>query len=251
VPAAAQLPANVGEYAGWYEPASPRNQFSYFLERLLGISRVRFEGGKLMLSGLGEMNRVYVPVSGTQFRSVPKKDSADPIATLALIAPNAEGRFAQIAGGMYTLKHIPTWLAIAEIALVAWFLLAVVSILLYAFFWIIGGFFKKRRRPAERAMRLWPLIAVLSLMAFVGLVILSGSDGIARLGNLTFYSFGIFLTTLIFAAASLASAVALWLARKKEIRRSVSWYSIAVTSALLIAAVYLAYWGVIGIRTWA
>jgi cell division protein FtsW (lipid II flippase) len=100
-------------------------------------------------------------------------------------------------------------------------------------------------------MRLWPLIAVLSLLAFIGLAILSGSDAIARLGNLTIYSFGLTITTLLFAAASLAGAVTLWRARKQEIRRSVRWYSIAVTAALLIAVVYLAYFGVIGIRTWS
>jgi CubicO group peptidase (beta-lactamase class C family) len=247
VPAAGQLPANAGEYAGWYEPASPRNEFSHFLERLLGMSRVRFGGGNLLLTNIGQIDQPFVPVSGSQFRYLPKKDHPEPVATALLLAPNAEGRFAYIGG---TMKRLPTWFALAEIALVVWFLLAVVSILLYAPFWIIGGFFKKRRRPAERAMRLWPLIAVLSLLAFVGLFILAGNDVMARLGNLTIYSFGLFLTTLIFGVASLASAVALWLARKQEIRMSVRWYSIAVTSALLIAALYLAYWGVIGIRTW-
>jgi CubicO group peptidase (beta-lactamase class C family) len=248
VPAAGQLPANAQEYAGWYEQASPRVEMQQFLARLLGMSRVRFGGGNLLLTNIGQIDQPFVPVSGSQFRYLPKKDHPEPVATAILLAPNAEGRFVYIGG---TLKRIPTWFAISEAVLVAWFLLAVVTILLYAPFWIIGGFFKKRRRPAERMMRLWPLIAVLSLLAFVGLVILSGSDGIARLGNLTIWSFGIFLATLIFAAASLASAVALWLARKQEIRRSVRWYSIAVTSALLIAALYLAYWGVIGIRTWA
>jgi cell division protein FtsW (lipid II flippase) len=100
-------------------------------------------------------------------------------------------------------------------------------------------------------MRLWPLIAVLSLLAVVGLLVLTGSDAIARLGNLTFYSFGLTVTTLLFAAASLAGAVTLWRARNVEIRRSVRWYSIAVTTALLIAVVYLACFGVIGIRTWS
>jgi hypothetical protein len=149
------------------------------------------------------------------------------------------------------MKRIPTWLAWSRIVLTVWFLLAFVSILLYAPFWIIGGCFKKRRRPVERWMRIWPLIAVLSLLAFVGFVILSGNDGIARLGNLTFYSFGLTVTTLLFAAASLAGAVTLWRARKQEIRRCVRWYSIAVTTALLVAVVYLAYFGVIGIRTWS
>jgi CubicO group peptidase (beta-lactamase class C family) len=248
VPAVGQLPANAQQYAGWYEFASPRNELSHFLEKLLGMSRVRFGSGNLLLTNIGQIDQPFVPVSGSQFRYLPKKDHPEPVATAILLSPNAEGRFVYIGG---TLKRIPTWFAFAEIALVAWFLLAFVSILLYAPFWIIGGFFKKRRRPAERAMRLWPLIAVISLLAFVGLVILTGDDGIARLGHMTIWSFGIFLTTLIFAVASLASAVALWLARNTEIRRSVRWFSIAVTTALLIAAVYLAYWGVIGIRTWA
>jgi uncharacterized PurR-regulated membrane protein YhhQ (DUF165 family) len=167
---------------------------------------------------------------------------------MALLTPNAEGRFIFLGG---TLKRIPTFRAIAEIVLVAWFVLAVISIVLYAPFWMVGGFFKKRRRPAERAMRLWPLIAVLSLAAFVGVFMQAGNDALVRLGNLTIWSFGLFFLTLIFAATSLASAVAVWRARKKEIRRSVRWYSTVVTAALLIAALYLAWWGVIGIRTWS
>ncbi|HSK45292.1 MAG TPA: hypothetical protein VLA83_15550, partial [Candidatus Binatia bacterium] len=131
------------------------------------------------------------------------------------------------------------------------FLLAVVSILLYAPFWILGGLIRKRRLPAERAIRLLPLIAVLSLMAALCLFVLSRNDAIARLGNLTFWSFGIFLTTLIFGVASISSALALWLARKKEVRISVRVFSIGVTSALLVATAYFAYWGVIGIRTWS
>ncbi len=247
VPAAGQLPANAQEYAGFYEPASPRNQFTYFLERLMGLNRVRFADGKLLLTNLGQLDQPFIPVAGEQFRYLPKKGPAEPIATGMLLAPNAEGRFVYLGG---TQKRIPVWLAIAEALLVAWFLLAILSILLYAPFWIFGGLIKKRRRPAERAMRLLPLVAVLSLLAFVGFFIGSSSDAIARLGNLTVWSFGIFLSTLIFALATLASAIALWQARKKEIRGYVRWHAMAVTAALLIAAVYLAYWGVIGMRTW-
>lgn len=248
VPAAGPLPANVQPYAGWYEPAAPRNEFIHFLERLAALQRVRFARGNLLISSLSRIDQPYVPVSGEQFRYLPQKGPAEPTATAMLLTPNAEGRFVYLGG---TLKRIPTWLAIAEIALVAWFLLACISILLYAPFWIFGGLIKKRRRPAERAMRLWPLIAVVSLLAFVGLFILAANDAIARLGNLTVWSFAIFVASLAFGLATLVSAVVLWLTRKKEIRRTVRCYSIAVTVALLIAALYLAYWGVIGIRTWA
>jgi CubicO group peptidase (beta-lactamase class C family) len=248
VPAVAPLPADAQQYAGWYEPASPRNQVTYFLERLLGIQRIRFAGGNLLLSSMSERDQPFVPVSGEQFRYLPKKDHAEPIATGALITPNGEGRFVFLGG---TLRRIPTWFAFGEIALVAWFLLAFIAILLYAPFWIIGGFIKKRRRPAERSMRLWPLFAVLSLLAFVQIFKLSSSDILNRLGSVTGYSVGLFLTSLLFALFPLLSLLALWKARKQPIRGYVRWFSIAVTSVLVIATAYLAWWGVIGIRTWS
>jgi len=35
------------------------------------------------------------------------------------------------------------------------------------------------------------------------------------------------------------------------VRRGVHRFSVAITIGLLIAATYLAYWGMIGLRTWA
>ncbi len=248
VPAAAPLPADAQQYAGWYQPDSPRNGFMNFIERL-GLHRLRFERGNLVLTNMtGRDNDTFVPVGGEQFRYLSKKDPPEPIATAALTTPNAQGRFVFIGG---TWKRIPTWFAMAELALLVWFLLALVAIVLYAPFWLIGGLIKKRRRPVERAIRLWPLIAVASLAASVGIFVLAASDLLNRLGNLTIWSFGLFLCTLLFAAASLASAVALWLARTEPVRKSVRRFSIAVTAALLIATAYLAWWGVIGIRLWA
>lgn len=248
VPAAGPLPANAADYAGFYLPAAPRNEMTHFLSNLLGMSRIRFADGKLLQTSLGQLDQPFIPVSGSQFRYLPKKGAAEPVATAMLLKPNAEGRFVFLGGVM---KRLPTAFAILRICLTIWFLLTVIAIVVYAPFWIIGGCFRKRRRPAERAMRLWPLIAALSLVAFVVLFMVSGNDAIARLGNLTVYSFGLFLTTVLFALASLASAISLWLARRQEIRGFVRWFSILVTTGLLIATAYLAYWGVIGIRTWA
>jgi hypothetical protein len=248
VPPAAPLPANAQEYAGWYEPAAPRHQFMYFVERL-SLERVHFERGNLLVTDITDArNDTFVPVSGNQFRYLSKKDLPAPVATAALIAPNAEGRFIFIDGAW---KQLPTWFALGQYALLAWFLLASAAVVLYAPCWLIGGLLKKRRRPAERAIRLWPLLAVLSFAASFRIYFLSTHDFYARLGNLTLWSFSLFLCTLLFAAASLASAVALWRARKQPVRKGVRWFSIAVTAALLIAAAYLAWWGVIGIRLWA
>jgi CubicO group peptidase (beta-lactamase class C family) len=248
VPVAGPLPADAQQYAGWYEPASPRNQSTYFLDRM-GLHRVHFDRGNLVLTNMiGTINQRFAPVAGEQFRYLTDKDHAEPIATAALLAANAEGRFVYLGG---TWKHVPTWFAIGELFLFAWFLLALASILLYAPFWIFGGLIKKRRRPAERAIRLWPLIGAISLVLFVGIFIISSSDAITRLGSVTVYSVGLFLTSLLFALSSIASGIALWSARNQQIRGFVRWFSIVVISTMLIATGYFAYWGVVGIRTWS
>jgi CubicO group peptidase (beta-lactamase class C family) len=242
---------NAAAYAGWYEPDSPRMEITHFIERLMGMAWVHFEDGKLVLISLGERNQVFLPIIGTQYRYVPKKGFPDPVATVELLTPNAEGQFIQIGGGTVTMKHIPGWFAIAEIVLAVWVVFAIVSVLVYAPFWLLGGLSKKRRRPAERGMRGWPLVAVLSLVAFVVIFMLASDDLISRLGNLTGWSAALFLATVAYAVASVASAVALWRAPKQEVRSRIRGYSTAVTLALLIAAAYLAYWGIIGLRTWA
>jgi hypothetical protein len=151
------------------------------------------------------------------------------------------------------MKHIPASLAIGELVLTVFVVLSIISILAYAPFWILGGLSKKRRRPAERGIRIWPLMSVLSLIAFVGVIIECADDfegWIVRLGNLTGWSAVVFLATLAFAVASLGSAIAWSRAPVDGVRRGVRRFSMIVTLALLIATAYLAYWGIIGVRTW-
>jgi CubicO group peptidase (beta-lactamase class C family) len=249
-PPVAPLATNAASYAGWYQPDSTRSELTHFLERLLGIVRVQFTDGELLVSNIGERNIVFVPVTDTQFRSNRKKGPPSPIATVELLAPNAEGQFIQLGAGEETIKRIPAWFAISEIILTCWFVLAVVLILLYAPFWILGGLRKERRRPAERGMRLWPLIAVLSLIAVVIIFNAASDDLIPRMGNLTVWSASFFLATVIYALATLAGAVSLWRAPKEGVRTGVRRFSMVVIVALLVAAAYFAYWGIIGLRTW-
>jgi len=251
VPAEHPLPQTVASYAGWYEPDSPRVEMLHFLERLLGLTHVHTDNGKLLRSNLSGRNQVLVAVTDTQFRAVPKKDPPEPVATVELLLPNQEGQFIQVGGGAVTMKRIPGWMAILEIVLTAWFVLAVISIFVYAPFWLLAGISKKRRRPPERAMRFWPLLAALSFLAIVAIVLLSSADMITRMGNLTIWSLALFLATLAYGLTSLVALIALALRSKTQVRKGVRWFSFAVTVPLFIAAAYLAYWGFIGIRTWA
>jgi lipid-A-disaccharide synthase-like uncharacterized protein len=247
LPAAGSLPEAALSYAGWYEFDSPRMAYVHYIGRLAGRTYMRFKEGKMLLTGIGGNDQKFVPVIDMQFRA----ESLSPVATIALFTPQGEGQFAQF-GGMMTMKRIPSWLAITEIALAIWVALAVVSVLVYAPCWLLNGLWKKRRRPSERGMRVWPLLAVLSFGAALAIIYsITRDDLIASLGNLTVWSAALSSATIAGAGASVASLLALWRASPLETRRTMRVYSLAVSLALLICTAYLAYWGVIGIRTWA
>jgi len=249
VPPAAQLPANASDYEGWYEPDSPRIELSRFLERLLGLRRSRFRDGKLEMSSVIGKKETYLPVSGMQFRHVPEKDPPYPVPTLILLSPNPEGRFIQAEQG--TMKMIPGWAAILEIVCVVFVSLSAISIIIYAPFWVLGGISKRRRRPSERALRLWPLLAVLTLCVIVGVFILSSDDLIGRLGNMTVWSLSLWAATLFFLVTALAGAFVSWRSPDEGVRPGVRRFSKIVSLAMLITAAYLAYFGIIGLRTWS
>jgi CubicO group peptidase (beta-lactamase class C family) len=250
VPAAALLPADAPQYAGWYVTAAPSHEKLHFLFSI-ALWHVRFVNGRMLVVS-GAQSRTFVPVGGEQFRFVPRGEHADPIATGMLLAPNAEGRFIELPThiGEMTLQRVPEWLAIFKLAGSFWFLFAFIAELVYAPFWILTALVR-RKRPAGFAVRLWPLVAVVSLLVFVASGTFVGDSAIPRLANFTMWSFGLFFGSISFAVASVASAVVLWLARKQDIGRKLRWFSVGVTLALLLATAFLAYWGVIGVRTWA
>lgn len=254
IPQAASLSEKTHLYTGWYELNSPRMELFSFLERLLGLTSIHFEDNKLLMNSLNAKNATFLPVNDHQFRYIPTNEFQDTQPTLQLLKANAEGQFIQLNLGIrsafldVTLKRIPTWLAIFQMITVGFVLLAFISILIYAPFWIFQGL----KHSAERSIRLFPLIAVLSLLSIVVISMLSNMDvAISRLGNLTIWSFSLFLATLVFSLASVASVIALWRARNHRIRNTIRIYSIIVTIALVISTTYLAYSGIIGIRTWA
>jgi CubicO group peptidase (beta-lactamase class C family) len=247
VPAAAPLPSFAADYAGWYEPNSPRQEMTHFIGRIMRLTRVSFADGKMTLKSMdGPSN--FAPVAGRFFRYLPKEGPPEPAASAALITPNSDGVF--IFAGE-TFKRIPTLLAFGEVGLTGFVVLAVISIPVYALIWIIGGFIPRRLRKAERGMRLYPLLAVASLVAFVAIFILSSSDVLTRLGTVSVWSVSLMLTTILFAVTTLISCWSVIAASGEGVRRGVRWYSGIVSVALLIALIYLAWWGVIGLRTWA
>ena len=237
VPAAAPMPSFATAYAGWYQPDSPRAQNMYFVERLMGLTRVQVTADALTLQGLMGPAHRYVAVQGRTLR-LHDTDADEPVASLALITPNAEGRFIGLGEGG-TFKQVPGWQVWAELGGLALWCLAVVATLLYAVCWL-GAALLGRRRPMDAVQRRWLLAAVGSLVAAVVVLMVGIDDLLMRFGAATAWSVAFCLLTLIHALATLVAAWTVFGAAGARARPWVRRYARLAAAGLLI-----------GMRTWA
>jgi hypothetical protein len=237
-----KIPAEIGtKFSGWYEPINPRVEKLRFLERLLGMVRITATTETFEVRSLDKA-RKYVQVNDGLLR-----ETDSPAATLALIPNAEEGVVVQTTST--TFLRISTAQAILQIALPVLVLLLMLSSLLFALIWIPRKLFRRMRGVPYLRARVYPLLAVLSLIAFSFLIFL-GTDNIVLLGRVTWLSMLIFVLTIFFAFSSVWGLIVAARA-PKTVKRSVRIHSLLVAIANTIATVYLFYWGIIGWRTWA
>jgi uncharacterized membrane protein len=67
---------------------------------------------------------------------------------------------------------------------------------------------------------------------------------------MTPWSLALFFLTLALPACAVAGVVQALRHRHAEIPRLVWWHSFATSVMMTVVSLYLAYWGVIGLRTW-
>ena len=242
-PASARVPETVArEWSGFYLPASPRQEMFRFLEVLLGPARVRIEGDKLTVSPLLGKAQSYASVTERTFRQI-----ENPVATLVLL-DTPEGRMIQTEMGG-TARPVSTAVVTLQTGLAALCLVLMASAPLFALVWIPRRLFG-RLRGTPLGARAVSLLAVLCLIAAVLLFVVSDDDLIPRFGNPTPWSVGFYVLTVVFAAVALPG---LWLALRVPAgagNRVARVHTVLVAGANSLAAAYLLYWGIIGLRSW-
>jgi CubicO group peptidase (beta-lactamase class C family) len=231
-------------YAGWYEPISPRNEQARFLARLLGLMRLHAGRKALTLQRLFSGRTSYVTVSDRWFREPSARAP-----TLALIADASEGTLIQAAGDTY--RRVPSWLPWTEFSVAAAAFLLMASSLVFALVWVPRKLLGELRAVPLLRVRALPALAALSLLIAFLLVVFAGDATLDRLGRPSPWSIGLFLATTAFAVFAVLGLVLALLYRKRSLGRLVWWHALAASVLMTLVAAYLAYWGVIGVRTWA
>jgi CubicO group peptidase (beta-lactamase class C family) len=248
-PAPAPLSPLARRWAGWYVMDNPRVQGLYFLMRLVAVGRLTVGDSGLTFKPLIGKRARYVPVTPTLYRATRAS-----VANLALVDDSADGRpvaLERFAGGMPRSYRRTAFAAVAFPLLVAvLFLLGTVATMLFALVWVPRRLWGKLRGAPGMSARVWPLAAALAFALVTTLSALSGEDAISRLGMVTPWSIGVFLGTLVFPLASLVGYLAAVRASAAAVGRGVRNFALGVGVLNVLVTLYLAWWGIIGWRTW-
>lgn len=242
--------APVKDYAitGLYHAINPRQQISYFLDRVLSIEKLWFEDSELKRKALlgGDVS-AYLPAGGVRYRSpetgkVVVVQAEDPVA----------GSVVHV--GTRVLKRVSPLIAYGQLAIGALWLAAIGVSFLYFLVWGVRKLRGKVPKGASTRIRVWPLLASVSVVAFVVLFAapMSGTSTVFNtLGEPTATSISIMLATIAFGVFAVLGAHTAITTRRAEMNRVNYWFCSVSSYLHLLVAAYLLWFGVIGIQTWA
>jgi CubicO group peptidase (beta-lactamase class C family) len=244
-PVTALAPAELQSFAGFYAKRAPRSQMHAFLDDLAGGIRIRAIGGQLTHSSMFGKPERMLPAGRNLFRA-----DKEPEGTTLFFADEA-GHMAFSSMGddgvSYAVRISPLWpyTRVAVLLLCAVLMLSTVP---FALIWLARKLIGKMKDVQHLSVRVVPLLAVLSLAAIPFCFnALRGS----AIGTLNLLTVGIYAATILFALLSLLGLVLALRVPKAEIHRGVHIHSLLVSLACCVVALFLASWGLIGLRLWA
>lgn len=230
---------------GLYYPINSRQQVSFFLDRVFGAEKLWLQDDRLQRRPvLGDNVTEYLPASPALYRH----GETGLIALSRVVDPLAGP---VVHAGSLVLKPASPLLVYGQLAVAALWAVAIVTSFLYVLVWGVRKLRGKIPSGATLRIRVWPLLAGLSIAALVALFSLGMSDPFQRLGAPTPISVGILLSTLLFAVFAVLGVSAAVRERHTPMNRVNYWHSSIASLLHAVVAGYLLWFGVIGLMTWA
>lgn len=230
---------------GYYYPINSRMQLTHFLERVLNIYKFEIHDNKLVRSNLlGGEPKEYFAASEVLFKSTESGEF-----NLAFVEDPIAGPVFHSGSSVY--KPVSAVVVFGQFAVLALWLVINVSSLLYALVWSVRKFMGRQITGKSLLIRLWPLLASLSLLYFMVMFQLGGADPFKLLGAVTYVSVGILISSITFFVFAVLGVYVALTAKASEMNKVNYWYCSLASFTHLLVGCYLAWFGIIGLQTWA
>lgn len=237
--------ASDGTIDGYYIVINPRIEMTGFLEKILGIIKIRTKKNLLSSRNLfGGGLKTFVPLADGTFAS---SENAK-IALVKVLDP-LEGEVIHM--DTRVLKRISPIRVYLQNIIGGLWILYVLSIVIFGTIWFLGYLFGKISKRSHVDTYFWPYLTSLLFVIVFILLIVGSSNPFEYLGKPSFISIGIMILTICIALTAIVSVVRLIKNRKLKITKHVYWHFAILAGLNLIVACYLMWNGFIGIRVWA
>lgn len=228
--------------AGCYREENPRNQVMAVADYLVGVGCMKPDGkGGLTLKALFDDPVTLVP-AGTGLWREPDHPGPD---SVSYVDAGGEEILDRPIGEHWAKTGV--LVAYGPLVLFLAALLLMFSTVLFAPVWLLRLAFGRMRGVKHWSLRLLTLAAASGFALM--LLSLMGIQPI-ELGSPNAHTVMFFLASLLFALASAAALAQSIRSFKWDVNRWLRWHSLAASSACAALALFLAYWGLIGLRMW-
>lgn len=233
----------ISEYSGFYMPVNPRNEMQRFLSQILGVRELQFATREATLSSGKELVS-FLSITSTQFRN-----GNTPHATLVLLQDET-GTAIQV--GTQYLQKISSLRHYTQLSMMWLFIGLVVAHILWFFLWISRRILGKISQGPAMQIRVWPFLSSLSITLVVAAVMTGQTiDVFNLLGKASFASL-----TITFATYSFAICTVIGLVQNiRYFTHDIHWFSryFSLLSCIIfsLVTIYLIFFDVIGLRTYA
>lgn len=227
-------------YSGYYRPVNPRQELARFLDNIFGVRELVVYDNQLTING--NTKKRYFPVNEKMFRLEEESQAS------VIFFNDQQGSAVQV-GGRYLQKisAFEYWLGMV----LAWTTIVLIVLqFLWALVWGVRKLNKSIGKGPVMQIRIWPFFASLSAMLMVVFFIVGQViDVFAMLGNVSWVSVGIMLSTYAFAITAVIGLLQTIRYLKHDINTVAKLFCLLSSLMFVIATIYCASYGIIGLQT--
>jgi CubicO group peptidase (beta-lactamase class C family) len=247
-PEAIALPEKFKILNGYYAPINYRNQMSRLMIATFGVMKFSTDDKTLYRSPVfgGWESKDYAVNENYLI------DHWTGLPSIAIVNDPIEGNTVQVSTDLY--KPVSALQVFLTFDLFIFLILTTIISFIAALFWAGRRIIKKTPADVSVGMRLWPLAAGLTFAIYMISISMAGVS-LEAYGEISILSLVAFVLSIIYPLLTLWCVFRLIKYRYQSVEKSapkrIFYYSLFYTKLNVFMSVYLAYYGLFALRTWA